>query len=104
MRFLLALLLLPLAASAQPIPADDVQAVRKVVEAQLDAFRKDDAERAFSYAAPGIRKAFGSAEHFMAMVRSQYAVVYRPHAVTFRTPRRVGGDLVQPVRMTDQEG
>ena len=104
MRFLLAFLLLPLAASAQPIPSRDVQAVRKVIEAQLDAFRKDDAERAFSYAAPGIQKMFGNPDGFMEMVRSQYAVVYRPHTVIFRAPRRVGDDLAQPVRMTDQEG
>ena len=30
-----------------------------MVEAQLDAFRHDDAARAFSYAAPGIRETFG---------------------------------------------
>ena len=104
MRFALALLFFPLLASAQPVPAGDAQAVRKVIEAQLDAFSKDDAARAFSYAAPGIQKTFGTPEHFMAMVRSQYAVVYRPHSVTFRPPRRLGDDLVQPVRMTDQEG
>jgi len=108
MRQLLCALFVLAAASplcgAQPIPAGDVQAVRKVIEAQLDAFRKDDAALAFSYAAPGIREAFGSPERFLAMVRSQYAVVYRPHAVTFHAPRRVGDYLVQPVRMTDQEG
>jgi hypothetical protein len=108
MRFALALLflppLLPVVAVAQPIPAADVQAVRKVIEAQLDAFSKDDAERAFSYAAPGIQKMLATPERFMAMVRAEYAVVYRPHAVTFRAPRRVGEDLVQPVRMTDREG
>jgi chlorite dismutase len=104
MRFLLALLLLPVVAAAQPVPATDAQAVRKVIEAQLDAFSKDDAERAFSYAAPGIQKMFGTPDGFMRMVREQYAVVYRPHSVTFRSPRRLGADLVQPVRMTDAEG
>jgi len=106
MRWLLCALLLaaPTLCGAQPIAAADAQAVRKVIEAQLDAFRKDDAERAFSYAAPGIQKMFGTPDGFMEMVRTQYAVVYRPHAVTFRSPRRLGADLVQPVRMTDQEG
>ena len=51
--------------------------MRAVIEAQLDAFRKDDAARAFSLATPGIREAFGSLENFMNMVRSAYAVVYR---------------------------
>ena len=99
-----ALLAAPVLCAAQPVSRADAAAVRKVIEAQLDAFRKDDAARAFSYAAPGIQKMFGTPEGFMEMVRSQYAVVYRPHAVTFRAPRRMGADLVQPVRMTDQEG
>jgi hypothetical protein len=75
-----------------------------VIEAQLAAFKRDDAARAFSYAAPGIRDSFGSAERFMAMVREQYAVVYRPRSVSFEEPLMVGEDLVQPVRMTDADG
>jgi chlorite dismutase len=98
------LVVAPLLAVAQAVPAADAAAVRKVIEAQIDAFRRDDAERAFSYAAPGIREMFGTPERFMEMVRTSYAVVYRPHGVTFKAPVRMGADLVQPVRMIDQEG
>ena len=110
MRFACALLLsaAPLFAAAQPasepVSAAEARAVRNVIEAQLDAFQKDDAERAFSYATPAIREQFGTPEHFIAMVRIEYAVVYRPRTVAFRAPRRVGEELVQPVRMTDSEG
>jgi len=100
----LLLLLAPGPASAQPISAADARAVRAVVEAQLEAFRRDDARRAFSYAAPGIRDSFGTPEKFMAMVREQYPVVYRPRSVSFEEPLIVGEDLVQPVRMTDGYG
>ena len=101
--FLLALL--PLAAAAQAVSPEDAAAVRKVVEAQIDAFRKDDGPRAFSYATAGIRMTFGTPENFMEMVRSQYAVVYRPRSVAFEAPIPVGDDdLVQPVRLTDGEG
>ena len=92
----------PLAAIAQSTA--DARAVREVIEAQLDAFRRDDAEGAFSYAAPGIRATFGTAESFMAMVRTQYAVVYRPRSVSFDPPVTAGGELIQPVRMTDADG
>src|SRR5436189_5429974 len=102
------LLLVPQLAAAQaapqPIASADAQAVRKVIEGQLQAFQRDDAERAFSYAAPGIREQFGTAERFMQSVRTSYAVVYRPHSVTFRPPVRLGADLAQPVRMTDEAG
>ena len=100
----LLLALLPLAALAQ-VKAADAAAVRKVIEAQLDAFRKDDAPRAFSYATDGIRLTFGTAENFMEMVRSQYAVVYRPRSVAFDAPVPIDDDdLVQPVRLTDADG
>lgn len=107
MRHALMAIVLALAsglAGAQGISAADARTVRRVIEAQLAAFKRDDAARAFSYAAPGIRDSFGSAERFMAMVREQYAVVYRPRSVSFEEPLMVGEDLVQPVRMTDADG
>ena len=95
----------PLLAQAQgAVPPGEARAVREVIEAQLDAFAKDDAARAFSLAAPGIREIFGSAEKFMDMVRSSYAVVYRPKSVLFEAPVLIDGQVVQPVRMTDAEG
>jgi DNA-binding transcriptional LysR family regulator len=95
----------PLLAGAQAVPSSDAAAVRRVIEAQIDAFRRDDAARAFSYATPGIRLTFGSAENFMEMVRTQYAVVYRPRTVAFDAPIFVAdGEIVQPVRLTDAEG
>jgi hypothetical protein len=100
----LALALAALTASAQPVSDADARAVREVIEAQLDAFKRDDAPRAFSYAAPGIRASFGTPENFMAMVRDGYAVVYRPRTVRFDTPMLAGGELVQPVHMTDAGG
>ena len=104
----LVLALAPLLAWGQTVsPAvspTEARAVRQVIEAQLDAFKRDDAPRAFSYAAPGIREMFGTPEKFMAMVRSSYAVVYRPGTVAFDAPIVVGADVVQPVRMTDAEG
>jgi Domain of unknown function (DUF4864) len=100
----LVLALAPALAGAQTVPDADARAVRQVIEAQLDAFKRGDAARAFSYAAPGIRDTFGTPEKFMAMVREQYAVVYRPRSVSFEEPLIVGEDLVQPVRMTDGYG
>ena len=91
-------------AGAQTVSDADARAVRQVIEAQLDAFKRGNAARAFSYAAPGIRDTFGTPEKFMAMVREQYTVVYRPRSVSFEEPLIVGEDLVQPVRMTDGYG
>jgi hypothetical protein len=86
------------------VSAGDARAVREVIEAQLDAFKKDDAARAFSLATAAIRERFGSADNFLEMVRGSYAVVYRPRSVLFETPVLIDGGVVQPVRMTDAEG
>lgn len=98
----LALLGSPLRAA--DVAAADASAIRSLIEAQLAAFRADDAERAFSYASPAIRTQFGDAATFMTMVRSGYPVVYRPATVAFLLPEAVDGQLIQRVRMTDASG
>jgi len=93
----------PSAAAAAVTPAQ-AREVQLLVRAQLDAFANDDAPRAFSYAAASIQQMFGTAEHFVQMVRSSYPVVYRPASVTFLTPKADGTTIVQPVHMTDTQG
>jgi hypothetical protein len=97
-------LAMPRPAAAEPLARADAHQVRAVVEAQLDAFARDDAVRAFSYAAPAIREMFGDAERFMAMVRRSYAVVYRPASVAFLVADADGDEVVQPVHLTDASG
>jgi Domain of unknown function (DUF4864) len=92
------------AAAQSAVSPGDARAVREVIEAQLDAFKKDDAARAFSLATAAIRERFGSADNFLEMVRTSYAVVYRPRSVLFEAPVLIDGQVVQPVRMTDAEG
>ncbi len=89
---------------AQTLPAADAAQVRSVVQSQLAAFAKDDAEKAFSFAAPNIRKTFGSAATFMAMVQRSYPVVYRPVSSAFLTVQGSGNQAIQRVQMQDAQG
>lgn len=100
---LCALALGPLAQAA-PLSAADEQAVRSTVQAQLAAFAADDAPLAFSYAAPNVREALGTAAGFMAMVREAYPVVYRPASVAFLKPDMRDGQVLQRVQMVDAAG
>jgi len=75
----------------------DADSIRDVINQQIEAFRADDGERAFSFAAPVIRSKFGSADNFMTMVRTGYPDVYRPKAVEFRDLKRDGERLIQEV-------
>jgi len=95
-------------APQQPAPVEllraGAQQVRDVIQAQLDAFAADDARRAFSYAAPGIRRMFGTPERFLEMVREGYPVVYRAASIGFLKPEANGRTVIQAVEMADGEG
>ena len=93
-----------IAAHADNLNPADEKSIRATVEGQLAAFAKDDATKAFSFAAPNVRKAVGSAASFMSMVRSDYPVVYRPSSVAFLKPEGKDGDAVQRVQMVDANG
>ncbi|MBA4328252.1 MAG: DUF4864 domain-containing protein [Polaromonas sp.] len=97
---------LALAAPAQaaPLSAADEQAVRAAVQGQLAAFAADDAALAFSWAAPNVREALGTAAGFLAMVREAYPVVYRPASVAFLKPDNKDGQVFQRVQMVDAAG
>jgi Domain of unknown function (DUF4864) len=103
-------LLAPAIAFAAVLAEPDARAVRQVVQAQLDAFAADDAERAFSYASASIRGQFGDASTFAAMVRSGYPMVVRPTAVSFFQAQAQSGAEVaqvtvrQNVQLRDREG
>jgi hypothetical protein len=86
--FLFAMALaLPGLAAAEDAPsslaAPDQQAIQQVIQSQLDAFQRDDAAAAYSYATPTIREKFGDAGNFMQMVKTGYTAVYRPRSVNF---------------------
>lgn len=91
-------------AQAARFTAVDEKNVREVVQGQLDALARDDADKAFSYAAPNVRQAVGTASGFLAMVRDGYPVVYRPASVAFLKPEGQGDQVVQRVHMLDADG
>lgn len=101
---LAALLMSAPAARAAPTRSEDAAAIQAVIEAQLAAFRRDDGVAAFSYAAPQIQAQFGTPERFMRMVREGYDPVYRPRQVFFEKLLVHGGQWVQPVVVTAQDG
>jgi hypothetical protein len=78
---LLAAALIGLAAPARA--ADEVATAQGVIRAQVDAFSRDDAAAAYSYAAPSIQNLFPQPDTFMAMVRGSYAPVYRHQSFEF---------------------
>ena len=87
--------ILPGAIRAKDAPtAADISSVLAVIAAQMNAFKRDDGEAAFSFAAPGIKEMFHTPEIFIEMVLQQYAPVYRPHYVEYLEPIAVGNQFM----------
>ncbi len=84
---------------------DDAAAARGVIRAQEQAFARDDAFAAYSFAAPALRNIFPAAEIFMAMVRHAYAPVYRHKSFEFGvTTHLADGRIEQRVHIIDEDG
>jgi hypothetical protein len=87
-----------------PALADDVANAQNVIRAQEDAFRRDDASAAYSYAAPAIREMFPQADLFMFMVQHSYAPVYRHRSFDFGEAKAAGQQVAQRVHIVDDKG
>ena len=85
-------------ADDEPSETDWVS-IRAVISSQLDAFRRDDADAAFSFASPAIQKQFHTPGEFMHMVRAGYGAVYRPGTVQFLEHFVLSGQPVQPLEI-----
>lgn len=82
----------------------DRSAIQGVINHQLDAFLRDDAAGAYSFAAPNVREIFPTPEIFIDMVRRGYRPVYRPATREFSELAQRDGDLVQEVELTGPDG
>lgn len=101
--FLGLMLALALPATAQ-VSSSDQDAIRDVIQRQVDAFRRDDGETAFGFASPAIRGMFGSSDVFMDMVRQGYQPVYRPRVFEFREIVTLHGMVTQKVHVIGPDG
>ena len=90
---------------AQPSPStSDWTEIRRVIAAQRDALVDGDAERAFSFAAPSIRRHFGDVATFMRMVQQSYRALIEARYVEFLDGAVIAGDIVQPLRLVLPDG
>lgn len=76
------------------LSVSDLKAIRSLIDDQIAAFRRHDAEGAWRHVAPGLQEKFGTAESFLEMVRTAYQPVYAPRSYQFGeivvTPDGVG--------------
>ncbi|MEO1239467.1 MAG: DUF4864 domain-containing protein [Pseudomonadota bacterium] len=89
---------------AGPLAADTKDDVTGVIQSQIEAFQADDFDRAFTFAAPGIKRMFGTSDRFGMMVQQGYPMVWRPGRVDYLDLREGPTGPVQRVMITDQAG
>jgi uncharacterized protein (DUF2249 family) len=88
---------------APQIDPKDAQAIRDVVQSQLDAFAEDDAAKAFNLATSATRSMLGNPDNFLRLIKEQYPPIYRHRLALFSLPQIANGQAFQIVRLTDTD-
>ena len=76
-RFLVSILLFVFLLAPAKAENPDRSAFQAVISGQLEAFKKDDGQTAYSFAAPIVKGIFPDAEIFMTMVKRGYEPIYK---------------------------
>ena len=102
--FVVVLLVSVIGAFADDTSVADKQATQQVIERQIGAFKAGDHEKAYSFAAPGIKQVFPTVEHFINMVTTGYRPLYDPESYVFGRSVTLDGQIHQEVLVTDRSG
>lgn len=98
------------AAAARPAAAaDDLDkatqdTLQQIISQQLDAFAHEDAEKAESFAAPGIKSKFPDPKDFVAMVHQSYGALFQPRSTHFDKAGTSAMGPLQSVTIVDHDG
>lgn len=94
------------ASANMPVPVQETASgeAQSVITDQLEAFKSGDTARAYSHAAPNIKRVFPDEQRFMQMVTTGYPMVNDPAGYRFGRAVETGGMLHQEVFITDRAG
>jgi Domain of unknown function (DUF4864) len=84
--------------------ADDVAAAQAVINSQVEAIGRDDAEAAYAFATPGIHGIIADARTFLVIVQEHYGPVYRHKVFRFGDTSASDGKIAQEVHIIDADG
>ena len=76
---------------------------QSIIESQIQAFLDENAELAYSYAAPLIKMKFNSPQEFMYMVRNYYEPVYNPKQFQFIDAKYFEGAIFHQLQVISQK-
>ena len=76
---------------------------QSVIESQIQAFLDENAELAYSYAAPMIKMKFTNPIEFMSMVKNYYEPVYNPKQFYFLEAKYYEGAIYHQLQVISQK-
>lgn len=85
-------------------PVELRNGAQAVIDSQMNAFRAQDHNKAFSHAAPTLQKMFGSTDRFIGMVKQGYGAIYRAKNWSFGRSGMQGETLYQEVLISGPNG
>lgn len=97
------IVLITLPATTLADEAERNEAIATVISDQLDAFSKDDEDRAFFHASPSIQLHFDSPGYFMKMVKRSYPMMYRPQFYEIGEVKVVADKVFQTASFVDEK-
>ena len=78
--------------------------IQSVITTQIDAFGRDDAAQAESFASDGIKSKFPDAGSFLGMVKQSYPALVHPRSTHFEPTMTSDSGTVQKVTVVDANG
>lgn len=85
---------------------DPAVQAQSVISEQITAMKRDDAEKAYSFASPDIRMMYPDKNAFLTMVQKNYEAVYHAGNYAFGRSKLIGGGemVFQEVMITGPDG
>ena len=80
-----------------------INETQAIIESQIQAFLDENAELAYSYAAPLIKMKFNSPLEFMSMVKNYYEPVYNPKQFYFLDSKYFEGSIYHQLQVISQQ-
>ena len=81
-----------------------MEAVQNTISSQIVAFKKNDIEEAYTFAAPNIQAQFPNPETFGLMVRKGYPIIWKPKSFKFVNFKDLGDKCIQRVLFQSYNG
>ncbi|MDX8539338.1 MAG: DUF4864 domain-containing protein [Mesorhizobium sp.] len=105
-RSLFAFAIIPFLFMSSAFAGDaEIKAAQTVIDSQLKAFVANDGAKAYSFAAPNVKRVFPTVDMFMNMVTNGYAPVRKPQSYAFGKVEQTGPtSIIQQVMIVGPDG